>query len=78
MAELPSRCILDTDPLDLSTLLAAGEAIYGRSVNPQITLKALSYFGDGDLPKLPDAVKNRLLADVQAVNLDRLPNIGVR
>lgn len=63
--------------MDLATLLAAGAAIYGRSFNPQITLKALAYFGDGDLPKLPAEVKNRLLAAVRAVDLDRLPSIGL-
>ncbi len=32
--------------IDLPHALAAAVAIYGPSFNPQITLKALSYFGD--------------------------------
>lgn len=51
------------DYLDLAALLRAGItleaavgaaiALYGERFNPLITLKALSYFGDGDLPSLP-------------------------
>jgi len=67
--------LIHSGGIDLATVLAAGEAIYGRSFNPQITLKALCYFGDGDLPRLADAVKNRLLAAVQAVDLNQLPSI---
>ena len=42
---------LDIDALlqhgiDLPTALAAGRVIYGRSFNPVITLKALSFFDD--------------------------------
>lgn len=30
--------------------LAAAERLYGASFNPEISLKALSYFDDGNLP----------------------------
>ena len=59
--------------IDLAMMLAAGRAIYGAAFNPQITLKALSYFEDGTVKELPDAVKQRLWLAVQAVDLDRLP-----
>lgn len=62
--------------VDLPTALACGGAIYGAQFNAQITLKALSYFDDGDLPGLPPAVKDRLTAAVVAVDLDRLPCIA--
>lgn len=67
---------LDIDALiqhgvDLPTALAAGQIVYGCSFNPLITLKALSYFGD--LPALPIAVRERLIAKVAAVDLTRLP-----
>ena len=39
--------------IGLPTALASARAIYGSQFNPQITLKALSYFDDGDLPRLP-------------------------
>ena len=62
---------LDIDALlqhgvDLPTMLAAGGVVYGRSFNPLITLKALSYFDD--VPKLPLEVRSRLLAAVAAVD----------
>jgi hypothetical protein len=44
----------------LSTALAAAQALYGEQFNPMISLKALSYFGDGDLPQLPAALQDRL------------------
>ena len=70
---------LDIDALlqhgvDLPTMLAAGGVVYGRSFNPLITLKALSYFND--VPKLPPEVRSRLLAAVAAVDPARdLPSL---
>jgi hypothetical protein len=55
----------------LPTALAAGAVVYGRSFNPLITLKALSYFDD--VPALPAAVQARLAAAVAAVDVTRLP-----
>jgi hypothetical protein len=59
--------------IDLPTALAAGRVIYGRSFNPLITLKALSYFDD--LPTLPAEVKSRLSAAVAAVDAVSLPEL---
>jgi len=69
---------LDIDALlrngvDLPTVLAAGRAVHGAAFNPQSTLKALSYFGDGNLHHLPEPVKDRLRQAVRDVDLDRLP-----
>jgi hypothetical protein len=72
------------DYIDLDTLitkggvtlpaaLAAARALYGVSFNPQITLKSLSYFNDGDLRSLPEESKARLVAAARDVDLDRLP-----
>ncbi len=61
--------------VDLAHALAAAIAIYGSAFNPQITLKALSYFGDGDLIALPDALKLRIARAVVAVDLDALPSL---
>jgi hypothetical protein len=55
--------------------LAAARAIYGARFNPQITLKALSYFDDGTLRRIPRVVKDRLARAVREVDLDRLPTI---
>jgi hypothetical protein len=59
--------------IDLPMALAAGRAIYGTQFNPQSTLKALSYFEDGDLRRLTAPVKDRLAKAARDVDLDRLP-----
>jgi hypothetical protein len=58
------------DYRDVSALLRAGVpleeglgaavTVYGRAFNPLPTVKALGYFGDGDLPTLPRRVQNQL------------------
>ncbi|MFZ5502528.1 MAG: nucleotidyl transferase AbiEii/AbiGii toxin family protein [Pseudomonadota bacterium] len=67
---------LDIDALlqhgvGLPIALAAGSVIYGRSFNPLITLKALSYFDD--VSALPDEARRRITAAVAAVDVTRLP-----
>jgi hypothetical protein len=52
--------------VELSMMLGAVRAVYGE-FNPIITLKALSYFGDGDLPGLPKEVQNTLRSAAAAV-----------
>lgn len=69
------------DYLDLMTLLAHGislpaalgaaQALYS-DVAPLITLKALSYFEDGDLGGLPDEVKQALSDAAAAVHTPAL------
>lgn len=61
--------------VDLPLALSAAQAIYGPAFNPQITLKALSFFEDGDLRQLPDDVKSRLVTAVRNVDLDHLPRL---
>ena len=70
------RDYLDIDALlrhgvDLPTALAAGSVVYGRSFNPLITLKALSFFDD--VPMLSGEVIERLSAAVEAVDVTKLP-----
>jgi hypothetical protein len=67
---------LDIDALlqhgvGLPAALAAGSVVYGRSFNPLITLKALSYFDD--VPTLPADVRGRLSTAVAAVDVTKLP-----
>ena len=70
---------LDIDALmvqagfELPTMLAAGAAIYGAQFEPQITVKALTYFGDGDLHELPSDLQQRLKKAATAVDLLNLP-----
>lgn len=59
--------------LPLGLALSAGSALYGDAFNPQVTLKALAYYEDGDLDEVPVEVRDRLRAAVKAVDLDDLP-----
>jgi hypothetical protein len=61
--------------VDLPFALTAAQKLYGTSFNPEITLKALSYFDDGNLRDLPTDMKFRLAAAVSKVDLDRLPSL---
>jgi hypothetical protein len=51
----------------LPEMLGAAQAIYGEQFNSMITLKALSYFEDGNLAALPEEVKRALRAAVVTV-----------
>jgi hypothetical protein len=62
--------------ITLPDALAAASAIYGPSFNPEITLKALSYFEDGDVAQIPRQMKDRLAARAREVDLDRLPRMS--
>jgi len=74
------------DYIDMDALLSAGIAlpyalaaariIQGQLFNPQITLKALSYFAEGNLGVLSPDIKRRLQEAVRDVDLDRLPSLS--
>ena len=68
--------LLADGSMDLPTALAAGGAIYGSAFNPQSTLKALSYFDDGNLFRLPRPTKDRLAKAAREVDLDHLPIVA--
>jgi hypothetical protein len=76
-----ARDYIDIDALirlpgmNLSAALAAGRKIYGSSFNPEITLKALSYFDDGNLRTLPMQMKERLSTAAREIDLEHLPSI---
>lgn len=67
--------IITSGGIDVASALAAARVIYGRQFNPQISLKALSYFEDGTLPQLSRAVRSHLTSAVMAVDLDHLPQL---
>ncbi len=69
--------ILTTGGIDLPTALSAAKLIYGDQFNPELTLKALCFFGDGNLSTVPTATQNRLAHAVRAVDLQELPTINV-
>ena len=67
--------LLTDGRIDMPTALAAGQALYGTAFNPQNALKALSYFDDGNVRRLPKSLKDRLAKAAREVDLDRLPVI---
>lgn len=68
--------LLTDGTIDLPTALAAARAIHGPNFNPQSTLKALSYFDDGNLRRLRRSIKDRLAKAAREVDLDRLPVVA--
>lgn len=68
--------VLTQGGLTLAEVLSAGQAVYGATFEPVNTLKALSYFGDGNLRSLPDDVKRRLFEAAQDVDPLRLPSLN--
>ena len=46
--------------ISLREALAAALAVYGPTFNPLLSLKALAYFGDGDLPSVPRQTRTEL------------------
>lgn len=75
---------LDVDALvhvggiSLSRALGAAKAVQGDRFNPVLTLKALTFFDDGDLSEVPAEVRDRLAAAVRGVSVEGLPNFPVR
>ena len=61
--------------ISLPTALAAAQMLYGPTFNPELSLKALSFFDDGNLRELPDDLKERLVVASRNVDLDELPDI---
>jgi hypothetical protein len=57
----------------LAAALGSARAVYGNTFNPVATLKALTYFNDGNLASLPDSVKDRLTTAVRLTSLESIP-----
>lgn len=73
---LDLHALINQEAIDLPVALAAANRIYPDSFQPQLTLKALTYFGDGDLYTLSESVRWALVEAVRAVDLDRLSDLG--
>lgn len=59
--------------ISLPMALAAGSAVYGQTFSPELTLKSLCFFGDGNLDTLPAETRDPLVAEVKSVDLGQLP-----
>lgn len=79
-----ARDYLDLDALvtlagiSLEQALGAALAVFGERFNPLLTLKALSFFDDGNLALLSGEVRRRLRDAVRATDPDRLPRFAPR
>lgn len=62
--------------VSLAQGLGAAKALYRESFNPMISLKALTYFQDGDLPTLPESTK--VLLTEAASQVRSIPQIPRR
>ena len=59
--------------VELAEALGAARAVYGKVFNPIATLKALTYFEDGNLASLPGDVKDRLRMAARTTPLESIP-----
>lgn len=62
-----------TAGIGLERCLGAGKALYGPSFNAQITTKAMTYFQDPDVSRLPHDARERLRDAARRVDLANLP-----
>jgi Nucleotidyl transferase AbiEii toxin, Type IV TA system len=67
--------IITRGGISLPMALSAAAYLYGTSFNPEITLKALCYFEDGNVATIPADVRDRLLEAVREVDFDALPSV---
>jgi hypothetical protein len=59
--------------IDLSSALAAGAFLYPPHFAPELTLKSLCYFDDGNLANVPVNIRQDLARAVRAVDVQALP-----
>jgi hypothetical protein len=64
------------DGIGLAEALGAAGAVYGPTFNPLPSLKALCYFGDGDLATLSPDLRARLVEAVGRVDPIGIPEIS--
>ncbi|HVR11597.1 MAG TPA: nucleotidyl transferase AbiEii/AbiGii toxin family protein [Thermoanaerobaculia bacterium] len=62
--------------IGLAEALGAAGAVYGPTFNPLPSLKALCFFGDGDLAGLPQDLRALLVEAVSAVDPIAIPQIS--
>lgn len=69
---------ISTAEITLSDALAAAAAVYGKQFNGALSLKALTYFADGDLPQLSPDTQKQLRSLAAQVNLKQIPGLQAR
>jgi len=64
--------------INLEDAFGAAVAVYGLTFQPLLTLKALSFYGDGDLDQVPNDVRERLHRAIIVVDLHSVPVFEAR
>jgi len=64
--------------VSLSEAIAAARAVYGETFNAMATLKALTYFKDGNLPSLTVSTQDRLKTAVEGMKLEGVPLMSAK
>jgi hypothetical protein len=64
--------------ISLSDALAAAATAYGKQFNGALSLKALTYFADGDLPHLGASTQKQLRDLAAQINLKKIPILKAR
>ncbi len=64
--------------INLETILACGQAVYGNSFNPYITLKAVCYFDEPELKNLDPEIKKRLKKLVENLDMEKLSKLEAK
>jgi hypothetical protein len=67
-----------SEGISLSEALGAATAAYGKEFNGALSLKALTYFADGDLPSLSPTRQTKLRALAGQVDLRQIPPIRTK
>ncbi len=70
---LDIHAIIEYTNFNLQDGLAAAQAIYGSQYNPVITLKALSYFREGNVAELPAMIQTDLIQAIGSVSMENIP-----
>lgn len=58
--------------IPLEAMLAAGQVLYGKAFNAAITLKALTYYADGDLLEVPTEIRSRIIQAVKNLDAEKV------
>jgi hypothetical protein len=72
---LDLHALLTVGGLSLPELLAAGQAIYGNAFSPVGALKALTFYGDGDLRSVSQPIRAALIEQARRTDPLKLPGL---
>jgi hypothetical protein len=72
---LDIHALLTQTKLELPEILAAAAHLYGSSFTPEITLKSLCFYDDGNLSTVPDGIRRDLMRAIRSCDPRSLPKL---